>query len=139
MPHLPNLEGLHLDEIWINNFSIWWRFRNSSEMRNMNFLWIVNLTIYDLDILFDCFDIAAFSFYFGATCPFLFFKSQRFSTGLRKVINYRICSYNSKQIKLSFLDSQAYNLSLRVRMWRKIKTKNNGKVQKTHMKKAAEP
>lgn len=45
----------------------------SSEMRNMNFLWIVNLTIYDFDILFDCFDIAAF-FYFGATCP-LFFSS----------------------------------------------------------------
>lgn len=73
-------------------------------MRNMNFLWIANLTIYDFDILFDCFDIAAFSFYFGATCPFLFFKSQRFSTDLGKVINYRICSCNSKRIKLPFLD-----------------------------------
>lgn len=35
--YLPSLEGPTSAEIWITNFSIWWRFRNSSGMTEKTF------------------------------------------------------------------------------------------------------
>ena len=71
-------------------------------MRNMNFLWIVNLTIYDLDliVLILQLSLSVLEHY----VLFFFSSLKDFSTGLLKVINYRIFPCNSKQIKLSFLD-----------------------------------